>query len=424
MKKLLLLFLFGTMAYAQPNINPPIDITVCQNSPGGVATFNLTINNTVMLVALNPSLYSIKYYDTAVQAEVGGADNISNANNFVSMNNDVIYVRVTEIANPTNYTVASFELIVAPVPTMVDLPAIMQCESPFDLTANSNLIDNSYTVTYYSALADAEMGANPIASPQSYVSETSSTVWARISIDSSPCYLIVEQELVIYADALQVSILFDGAQNVTITTTMEADYQYSMDEGPWQDSPAFTDLAYGMHIAKVQDPCGNIVTMTFFVTPPPTGETLYGYMFGDTLANIPVEGENIQWYATETSDTPLPMTTELTNETTYYATQTIDNQESAARLAVQVYSIIMGSESNTFTTLSYYPNPASGILTIENAKNGIDSVSVANTLGQTVLTKTINSSSAQVDVSSLTKGIYFVTVTSGSATKTVKIIKE
>jgi hypothetical protein len=423
MKKLLLLFLFGTMAYAQPNINPPMDLFICNVGGGnGMGIFDLTANNGVMLFGLEESLYSVKYYDTEAQAQFGGADNITNANNYASSNNTV-YARVTEIANPSNYTIASFQLIVAPAPTIVDLPSIMQCESPFDLTTNSDLIDNTYTVAYYTTMEDAEMDINAIANPQSYVSNTSSSVWLRISINSSPCYLIVEQELVIYSDALQVSVLFDGAQNVTITTAIEADYQYSMDESPWQDSPSFTNLAYGQHMAKVQDPCGNIVTMTFFVTPPPTGETLYGYMFGDTLANIPVEGENIQWYATETSDTPLPMTTELTNETTYYATQTIDNQESAARLTVEVYSIIMGSESNAFTTLSYYPNPAISMLNIENA-NGIETVSIINTLGQAVFTKAINSNSTQVDVSSLSKGIYFVTVTSGNASKTVKIIKE
>jgi hypothetical protein len=84
---------------------------------------------------------------------------------------------------------------------------------------------------------------------------------------------------------------------------------------------------------------------------------------------------------------------------------------------------ITGIADNAFSSLRLYPNPASSILTIENA-NGIDSVSVTNTLGQKVFTKAVNSSTAQIDVSSLSKGIYFVTVASGNASKTVKIIKE
>ncbi|PZR03540.1 MAG: esterase, partial [Flavobacterium psychrophilum] len=69
------------------------------------------------------------------------------------------------------------------------------------------------------------------------------------------------------------------------------------------------------------------------------------------------------------------------------------------------------------------PNPANNLLNIENTTE-ISSVSIVNALGQTVITKTVNSNAVQIDVSSLSKGVYFVTVNSGNAGKTVKIIKE
>ncbi|PZR10346.1 MAG: esterase, partial [Flavobacterium psychrophilum] len=69
------------------------------------------------------------------------------------------------------------------------------------------------------------------------------------------------------------------------------------------------------------------------------------------------------------------------------------------------------------------PNPANNLLNIENTTE-ISSVSIVNALGQTVITKTVNSNVLQVDISSLSKGIYFVTVNSGNASKTIKIIKE
>ena len=115
MKKLLLLLLFGTMAYAQPNITAPMDLTSCESNPG-MAVFDLTVNNAVMLQGLTPSQYNVKYYETMSQANYGGADNL-NPYNYVSMNN-MVYARVTEIADSSNYTVASFELMVVPTPAI------------------------------------------------------------------------------------------------------------------------------------------------------------------------------------------------------------------------------------------------------------------------------------------------------------------
>ena len=48
----------------------------------------------------------------------------------------------------------------------------------------------------------------------------------------------------------------------------------------------------------------------------------------NTLANISVNGENIKWYATAVSAAALPLTTVITNGTTYYVTQTKNSCES------------------------------------------------------------------------------------------------
>ena len=85
-----------------------------------------------------------------------------------------------------------------------------------------------------------------------------------------------------------------------------------------------------------------------YTTPAPQGEETQSYEEGNTLADIEIEGENIQWYEndvtggrsaqqTEDTETPLPLETLLTNGTTYYASQTIYDIESETRLAVTVY---------------------------------------------------------------------------------------
>ena len=47
-----------------------------------------------------------------------------------------------------------------------------------------------------------------------------------------------------------------------------------------------------------------------------------------------------------------------------------------------------------------------------------------NLLGQEVLSKTVDASEGQIDMSGLTQGAYFVRITSDNQVKTMKVIKE
>jgi len=175
---------------------------------------------------------------------------------------------------------------------------------------------------------------------------------------------------------------------------------------------------------------GNIfdVPVAPIVPDAPTGETTQTFIEGETIDDLEVEGENIQWYATETGGTPLDKTATLNSLTllvdgaTYYASQTIDGVESTQRLGITVTKIL-STNSNTIAGLSYYPNPVKSQFTITH-KAAINTVTVYNTLGQQVLAKTVNNSEATVDFSALNNGIYFVKVQAGSSQQTIKVVKE
>lgn len=180
--------------------------------------------------------------------------------------------------------------------------------------------------------------------------------------------------------------------------------------------------------------CGIIKTFQLIVEnliiDAPTGNAEQTITEGATLADLEVDGENIQWYDNpgegpafpDGLDTPLPLTTPLQDGVTYYASQTINGVESTERFGVTVH-ITAGIEDYLLNALTYYPNPVKDVLTITNTNN-IDAVSITNTLGQAVVTQTVNNTTAQIELSSLSKGIYFVEVASGSASKTIKVIKE
>lgn len=76
-------------------------------------------------------------------------------------------------------------------------------------------------------------------------------------------------------------------------------------------------------------------------------------------------------------------------------------------------------EGNTFKV---YPNPVVNVLNIQS-NEAVSKVAVYNVLGQNVYSKTPNAISPKVDMSTFKSGVYFVEVTIGNSTKTVKVIK-
>jgi hypothetical protein len=80
---------------------------------------------------------------------------------------------------------------------------------------------------------------------------------------------------------------------------------------------------------------------------------------------------------------------------------------------------------NTFNTpkVSMYPNPTSGIVTIE-AGSVIESITVYNVLGQEMLSQKGNSASETLNISNFKSGVYLVRTTSNGKTATSRIVKE
>lgn len=76
--------------------------------------------------------------------------------------------------------------------------------------------------------------------------------------------------------------------------------------------------------------------------------------------------------------------------------------------------------SSALATVNVSPNPSNGIFNISLKSNMDVTVSVSNTIGQTVVNKNFNSSEAiSVDLSNFNNGVYFITISNGKD-KTVK----
>ncbi len=82
-------------------------------------------------------------------------------------------------------------------------------------------------------------------------------------------------------------------------------------------------------------------------------------------------------------------------------------------------------KTTSFDNMSFkvYPNPVKDRLTLSYTENMTD-IAVFNLLGQQVLSKKINATESQIDMSALAGGTYLVKVNVGNQVKTLKIVKE
>ena len=156
--------------------------------------------------------------------------------------------------------------------------------------------------------------------------------------------------------------------------------------------------------------CATTQTLTIMVNsvPTPSGNVNQTFVQGATLADIIVNPTTIIWFASETdaiSDTnPLSSGTLLTNNSTYYAVNTVGGCRSSA-FAITVTVTLSENDFNSTTSFILYPNPVNDVLNIETALE-VKSVEIYNIQGQKVL----SSNQKQINVSDLAAGIYMVRI--------------
>jgi hypothetical protein len=151
----------------------------------------------------------------------------------------------------------------------------------------------------------------------------------------------------------------------------------------------------------------------------PTGEATQTLTEGQTLADLVVEGENLQWYADADLTEALEDTHVAEDDITYYVTQTIGLCTSEA-LAVTVDVTLGRTDFETFA-FKFYPNPVGDVLNL-TSNSEISQINLFNMLGQKV-TVVASANNTQVDMSGLPTGNYIISVTIEGITKTFKVVK-
>lgn len=352
----------------------------------------------------------------------------------VSLTNFNVY-----IISSNFYIVASSDVICVDFITGLTLNSVT-------LTAN-NVSNTSATYSYqWYENGVAIAGATNVnyVITNSFMNSISSDFSVLVT-DTSTSNSVASNPVTIYQSSTAVAVgdgyyIVNNAGNQTITVTVQGfgSYEYSLDDGPRQTSNVFTNVALGTHIITVWDAtsinsCNPLVieniVVTNVATPAPTGNTEQFFTYGQTLADLVVNGQNIQWYASATGNknttsvAALPSNTLLQDNTTYYATQRVGGYESIDRLPVTAHlSLANASFQSEFAAI--FPNPAHEILNVKS-KESINKIEISNILGQKVLIQNTNSIEFTISLEKLPAQNYLVTLFSDSGkTQVIKIIKK
>tara|TARA_B100000809_G_scaffold266814_1_gene331868 strand:+ start:4431 stop:6896 length:2466 start_codon:yes stop_codon:yes gene_type:complete len=128
----------------------------------------------------------------------------------------------------------------------------------------------------------------------------------------------------------------------------------------------------------------------------------------------------------ENVQTPQYIAIGVTDGATYYwrvKPNTICAEGNFSEVFMLTVDGVLGLNDQTIEGLAIYPNPAKNLLNL-SAITPITNVKIVNALGQILISKTSNSTISQIDVSALSIGNYFISVTSENNTKVLQFLKK
>ncbi|PZR03541.1 MAG: hypothetical protein DI539_26180, partial [Flavobacterium psychrophilum] len=347
------------------------DYTIIDNSNDNTETFDLSLKTTEISTQLTGN-YDISYYESYEDAR--------NETNPVSIlytnisNPQLMYARIENSENGCA-AVRDFSLSVqqpTPVPSGETQQTFYNGETLADLEITG---ENVQWYANSSSTTVLPTTTTPLVDGSTYYASQTIN-----NIESSERLAVTASLIIIPAPTGDANQTFNNGDTLTNLEAEGENIQWYADSSSTVALALTTLLVDGTtyYASQTINNTESIerlaVTVSLITVSSPTGASEQTFFDGQTLADLEVEGENIQWYDNDGEgmpdfpdgiSQPLPLTTVLVDGTTYYASQTIDSIESSQRLAVTVY-LIIGLEEKVFSTLKYYPNPANNLLNIEN----------------------------------------------------------
>lgn len=276
-------------------IYPVCDMLYCTSTITGNETFDLSAQSPIILGDQSTADYTLSYYTSQANAD-SNTNPISNLTAFnPTTNPQTIYIRLIFNQLPNCFQTGTFDLITGQNPRVNLLTDYVVCDSqPIQLDASGgNLPTTTYSWSNGAntpAITISDIGTTT-------VNVTATNVYATCNTTSLSCSTTKEITVNLVdipeIDRIDTADWTDNENSITIITTHQGAFEYSLDGTNFQDSPTFLHLLPGLYTVYVRDTGGcRIVTAEIWLLNYPKFFTPNG------------DGYNETWYVKNSENEP------------------------------------------------------------------------------------------------------------------------
>lgn len=276
-------------------IYPVCELLYCTPSITGNETFDLSAQSVLILGGQSTTDYTLSYHTSQADAD-SNSNPITNITAFNPTSNpETIYIRLIFNQLPNCYQTGAFDLITGQNPRINLLTDYVVCDGlPITLDASvGNLPTTLYS--WSNGLSTPAVTISDIGTTT--VSLTATNTYATCNATSFSCTASRDITVTI-ADIPEIDHIdstdwTDNENSITIVTTHQGDFEYSLDGITFQNSPAFLHLRPGLYTIYVRDSGGcRTITAEIWLLNYPKFFTPNG------------DGYNETWYVKNSENEP------------------------------------------------------------------------------------------------------------------------
>ncbi len=333
-------------------------------------------------------------------------------------------VKATSTAGGAPYL--SFDEMRIDIPCDFNSPALSVSGPSVACTGQGlNLIAsgaNSYT--WSNGSNNAAITVTPGISTTGYtVTGTSSLSGCSVSF-VKPVNVALSPNVNIIADNLSVC----GSQPVKLTAVGASNYNWA--HGP---NTAFTTVTpsvtttYSVIGVSAQG-CAVMRTQQIVVNALPNisaNSSVAQSCAGQSVLLTASGGNSYQWLAS-TSNLYVgnPVSVSPQNSTSYTVTGTDANGcSNTAIVLLEVNECTSLSENSAAGAIKVFPNPNTGLFTVQMENGSVKNISVVDMMGRTVVSTSTSAVNADFDISQLSNGVYYIRIQADETTQVIKLVK-
>lgn len=256
---------------AIPTTSVVLDEVVCHTDN---MVFDLGIKDAEALGLQNPSDFVVSYHSSSADANTGA--NPLNKQYEKLPGLETVYVRVASRMSPDCYdATVSFELNALETPNPAFETMVNLCDGTPSMMIGETIPNPAYTYLWDTGETTPTISITQAG--EYTVTITNSHLGVDCFVDRTVSVAISNSPVI------SVDVAFEDIQptnTVTITNEAEGEFEYRIDDGPYQSSPVFEEVLGGAHTVTARDIHGcsevieNFVVVGFSPSFSPNGDVL------------------------------------------------------------------------------------------------------------------------------------------------------